>query len=252
VTPLLALLPPLIEWAVRGLAGVFKKMSENHSVSVSNRAVGSLFAYSASDLIVNPSVQYIIAVFGDFAVTAGREPSRDRIDVDGRLRASHLLTGTCHVMSVIAFEGHLEPTTDLTGATLQTLAFQIDGNLDDKHHDKALETIITLAISAPNATIAGEAIAIASINVGKVAPGKKVAIDACDPRRFGSNLMPLGLTKRVAAVYEADVKRNRPRAEYMPVSFVVALSQTHDGDKFLASLGALLDALASPIGSIAK
>jgi len=137
------------------------------------------------------------------------------------------------------------PTSDETAFYLETRHFSVRDFIGDRRKPDRVY-VATLSIGTPDATADGSTIALGNVALGRL--GKETlpirpggALGAYP--RYRSNLMPWNrITADAKEVYESDVKRDKAKNKsYMPVTFTLTLSETADGNKFLAALGGLLE-----------
>lgn len=235
--------PKAIEMAIGGIANALAKAGEDQT----DQLTGSEFAdlYVATDtqaLSPNPALGCILAVW--FDETDRKRPPDD--EVASKLKSAGLVPANAVVGGVI--EAMIRPTRDGTAFFLDTRHFSVASFIGDHRRD-ARAYVATLTLTTPNATAEGSTFAFGSIDLGKRSRGDS-AVPPAHPLdafpRYRSNLMPWSkISDTARAVYDADVAAKQAAGRrYMPVTVSLTVSETADGNKFLAKLGELVGGLA--------
>jgi hypothetical protein len=236
---LLALfVPKVIELAIGGVASWLKKAGAEKTEQVSGSEFSTLYITDAEQrLHVNRQLGALIAVYGLFPDVGS--PSTDPIV--RKLAAAGLVPPATD--TDIVFEAAIVPTSDQTAFFLETRYFEVKSFINGGRGDRVY--VATLAVTTPGATAEGTAIAVGNVSLGRMEKGVLPIPNGPLGKhpRYRSNLMPWArITQEAKEIYDSDVKRmeakNKP---YMPVTFGLTLSQTEDGNKFLAALGELLE-----------
>jgi hypothetical protein len=244
VGPLVALfVPKLIELGLGAVASLLKKAGAEETVQASG-AEFEMF-YVADDeqrLVVNSQIKCILGVYGVFA-DDDEDPTPDEDKAVKALEAAKLVPKNADV--AIVFEAAVVRTPDDSAFYLETRHFSVRDFIGARRKDER-DFVATLTLSTPSATADGSTIAIGNITLGRVGR-ETLPIVAGQPLgahpRYRSNLMPWNQIDGAAkAAYDSDVTRNVAAGKrYMPVTFTLTLSETADGNKFLAALGELLE-----------
>jgi hypothetical protein len=240
-TSLLTLaLPKLIELGIGGIATALKKAGADDTEQVTASEFTTLYVTNAAkNLVVNESLGCVLGAYGVFAEQDGRKTDGD--DVALRALEAHGLVPKNADIAII-FEAAVVPTSDLTAFHLEVRHFSVRSFIDGTRGERAY--VATLAVTTPSASADGRAIAIGNISLGRLGRAA-LPIPAGRPLgtypRYRSNLMPWNrITGDANAAYESDVKAGTVKAGYMPVTVTLTLSETENGNKFLAALGELL------------
>lgn len=241
--PLVALFAPkLIEMGLGAIATWLKKAGEDKTEQVSGSEFRHLYVTDDQQrLHPDDSIKCLIGVYGVFA-NEDRRPTPPKDMALLALEKEGLVPPNADI--AIVFEAAVVRMPDDTAFYLETRHFSVREFIGDGRSDRTY--VATLAVSTPSATTDGTTIAIGNVLLGRVAR-ETLPIPAGQPLgqypRYRSNLMPWNqITSDAKAAYDSDVKRGEAKnRSYMPVTFNLTLSETADGNKFLAKLGELLE-----------
>jgi hypothetical protein len=240
----------LIEGGISALGSLLKKAGDKDTRQVVASEFTHLYATNEKQQLgVNSEIGCVLGVYGVFE-DADDENTRFDDAVLKKLEAAKLITPDADI--AIVFEAAVVPTSDNTACYLDTRHFSVRQFIGDRgKRDRSY--VATLSIVTPDATSDGSAIALGSVNLGEmqrgtlpIPRGKELG----DYPRYRSNLMPWAqITGDSKSTYESDVKQGRAaNKKYMPVTITLTLSETADGNAFLATLGELLVGHKDDIG----
>jgi hypothetical protein len=235
--------PKLIELGIGGIASLLKKAGAAETEQVAAGELTNLYVTDKDQqLLVNGDLGCILGVYGTFA-NADREPTPADDAALKALEAKGLIPAGADIS--IVFEAALVPTSDGTAFFLEVRHFSVRDFIGDRRKpDRAY--VATLSVTTPTSTADGSAIALGNVVLGRLKE-EALPIPVKAPLgtypRYRSNLMPWQrITAEAKDAYESDVKRDAAKNKaYMPVTFNLTLSETADGNKFLAALGELLE-----------
>lgn len=241
--PLVALFAPkLIEMGLGAIATWLKKAGADETEQVSGTEFRHLYVTDDQQrLRADDSVKCLIGVYGVFA-NEDKKPTPTTDKALLALEKEGLIPPNADI--AIVFEAAVVRMPDDTAFYLETRHFSVREFIGG--HKSARTYVATLAVSTPSATADGTTIAVGNVLLGRVAR-ETLPIPAGQPLgqypRYRSNLMPWNqITGDAKAAYDSDVKRDEAQnRSYMPVTFSLTLSETTDGNKFLAALGELLE-----------
>jgi hypothetical protein len=244
------LIPKVVEFALGGIGSLLKKAGEAETEQVTGSEIVNLFVSDEQQrLSANPDVGCILAVYGVFDDKHGRPtPASDA--ALKKLEAEDIVPKNSDISIIL--EAAVVRTADETAFYLEARHFSVRDFIGDRNKPER-SYIATVTVTAPNATADGATIAFGHIPLGKVS---KETLDIPSNAalgsypRYRSNLMPWNqVSGDVKNTYESDVKRDGAKGKaYMPVLFSVTLSETADGNKFLATLGTLLQGAKEEAG----
>ena len=235
-------LPKLISAGIGGIATLLKKAGDAETDQVSGSELTDLFfADNDQRLSINPEIGCVLGIYGVFAARNERSGNAD--PVLQKLEGAGLVPKNAEVS--IVFEAAVVPSSDQTAFHLETRYFRVFDFVSDRHKSDRVY-VATFSVAAPDASADGKTIALGNVALGRL--GKETLpipaglADGAYPR-YHSNLMPWNRIARDAkAAYESDVRRDAAKSRrYMPVTFNLTLSETSDGNRFLAALGGLLE-----------
>jgi hypothetical protein len=241
--PLLGLfVPKMIEMAIGGVATLLKKAGDDETVTATGHDFADLYiADTDQALQINPDIGCILAIWGVFDDKDGRPTHPDDVALQ-TLERERFVPRNADISAI--FEAAIRPTEDETAFYLETRHFSVRDFVGDRGK-KDRSYVATLSVTAPSATADGETIALGTISLGRLSKRETVVPGAPPARgpQYLSNLMPWKqITERSKAAYDADVAAGQAAGKrYMPVAFNLTISETADGNKFLAKLGELLD-----------
>jgi len=242
--PLLGIfVPKLIEMAIGGIAALLKKAGEDQTTQLNGSEVTDLYKADADmALHANEKSGAILGVWGVFADEDGR-PTPPSDWAVRRLEAAGLVPVNSDIG--IIFEGVIRRSADNSAFYVETRHFSVREFAGDRGGNER-SFVATVAVTVPSATAEGDTIALGNIDFGRLKRRDSLISDAhplgAFPR-FRSNLMPWKQMSQAAkAAYDADVAAKTAAGKpYMPVSIRLTISETADGNKFLAKLGELLE-----------
>jgi hypothetical protein len=238
-------LPKIIEMAISGIATLLKKAGAKQTEQATSSEIVDLYTTDAEQKIsINPKLGCIIGVYGVFA----DQKNLDAPPLDAavkRLIEAGLIPKNADVS--IVFEAAIVPTADETAFYLDTRYFSVREFIGDRNkRDRAF--VATLTVIKPNETADGDAIAVGNIDLGRLQ--RKETLTIGEPGKFPrylSNLMPWKqIDEDSKGIYQSDLTRGlAKKRSYMPVTFSFTLTETADGNAFLAALGELLETAKS-------
>jgi hypothetical protein len=235
--------PKLIELAIGGVATLLRKAGKDETVSVGGRECADLYVADGNQVLrPNPKLGCIIGIAGTFdEPKADAAPSDD--PVVRRLEAEGLVPIGAKIDVIV--EAAIKPTRDQTAFFLDTRHFSVRDFIGERGKSERA-FVMTLSVTAPGATADGDAIAIGTIDLGRLKRNADLVLPGAAPGaypRFRSNLMPWGqISKASRTAYDADVTAGTAAGKsYMPVTFELTVSETADGNALLLALGELLD-----------
>lgn len=244
VIPLLDLFAPkLIEMAIGGVATLLKKAGQDETVHVAGHEFADFYVADAKQALqVNKKIGCILGVCGAFG---GKDtPPAPADDPAVQVLVREKLVPKNSVVRII-FEAAVRATADQTAFFLDTRHFSVRDFIGDSGKSERA-FVVTLSVTVPGATADGDTIALGNIDLGRLKRGADLVpggrpLEAYP--RFRSNLMPWKqISQASKSAYDADVAAGKAAGRsYMPVAFHLSLSETTDGNKFLLTLGELLD-----------
>jgi hypothetical protein len=251
---LAVLAPKLIEGGIGALGALLKNAGEKDTTQIA--ASEFSYMYETNDdqqLSVNSELGCVLGVYGVFEDADDENTHFD----DAALKAlekAGIIQPNADIS--IVFEAAIVPTADRSACYLELRHFSVREFIGGRR-DRERDFLATFSIATPNATTDGSVIAAGTIDLGELVEGAKLVGKGKplgDYPRYRSNLMPWAqITGDAKAAYDSDVKREMAKnKKYMPVTFALAISETADGNAFLAKLGELLvgnkDEIAKGIG----
>lgn len=243
--------PKLVEFAVGGLGSLLKKAGETETEQVSGSEIVSLFAADGQQqLAVNRRLGCILAVYGVFSSEHGSKTRADDAAVKA-LEREGLVPRDAGI--AIVLELAVVRSDDDSAFHVETRHFSVRDFIGDRKKSERAY-VATVSVTAPDATADGATLALGHVALGRVSKGETLSIPGGAALgafpRYRSNLMPLAMSADAKAAYDSDVKRDAARNKaYMPVTVGLTLSETADGNKFLATLGTLLEGAKAEAGT---
>jgi hypothetical protein len=237
--------PKLIESFIGGIATLLKKAGDAETSQIHADRFTSLYlADDKQALSLSPELRCLVALWFE---TDAAPPADD--DIAARLRGAGMLPQGALLAG--AFEATIEQVPDRTAFHLQTRYFcarQFIGDRGKKDRDY----VVSLSLTAPDATPEGKTFALGTIDLGTVKRAgevKPVDSGGAETPRLGSNLMPWSqISAASKTAYERDVAARQAAGRlYMPVTFRLTISETADGNAFLQAIGNLLGGAADDI-----
>jgi hypothetical protein len=235
--------PKLIELALGGIATFLKKAGAVETEQVTGAEVTNFFVTDdKQQLSINRDLGCVLGIYGVFA-DEDKQPTPVKDATLKLLEARGLMPKDADIE--IVFEAAIVPTSDETAFHVETRHFSVRDFIGDRHKPDRVY-VATFSITTPSSTADGSTIAVGNVALGRV--GKEtLPISPGSPLgsfpRYRSNLMPWKrITEEAKEAYDSDAKRNEAKNKaYMPVTFNLTISETADGNKFLATLGELLE-----------
>ena len=184
--------PKLIELAIGGVATLLRKAGKDETVSVGGRECADLYVADGNQVLrPNPKLGCIIGIAGTFdEPKADAAPSDD--PVVRRLEAEGLVPIGAKIDVIV--EAAIKPTRDQTAFFLDTRHFSVRDFIGERGKSERA-FVMTLSVTAPGATADGDAIAIGTIDLGRLKRNADLVLPGAAPGaypRFRSNLMPWG------------------------------------------------------------
>ena len=234
-------LPKLIELGLGAVASFLQKAGSTDTEQATGSEFATLFKTDANQTLdINQELACVLGVYGVFA-DEDKKPTPDADYALKALEEAGIMPLNADI--TIVFEAMIVPTPDRSAFYLEMRHFSVRDFMGDRHKsDRAY--VATLSVTMPDATADGAAVAVGNIPLGRLGKEELPIPRGMPPGRFPryrSNLMPWRISKDAKDAYAADVNRNDAKLKsYMPVTFGLTLTETADGNAFLAALGELL------------
>ncbi|MDX2151163.1 MAG: hypothetical protein SFV54_10545 [Bryobacteraceae bacterium] len=233
--------PRVIEWGLGAIGGLLQKAGAEATEQASGWRFTTMYVKAENEktLSINKDLACVLGVYGIFEDRDKQKWSKE----DKALFTLAKPLGIPENADIdIVFEAQIVASEDSTAMHLDTRHFSVRDFIGDRNkNDRAYAA--TFAIAAPGASAAGDTIAVGTIDLGRFLKGGWFEPGPAEFPRFRSNLMPWKeITAASAKAYKADVEQGETkRREYMPVAVSLSITETADGNKFLAVLGELLN-----------
>jgi hypothetical protein len=242
-------IPKVVEFALGGIGSLLKKAGQEETDQASGSEIVNLFVADKDQrLSANADVGCILAVYGTFA-DEDRKPTPASDTALKKLETEQLVPRDADVSMIL--ELAVARTSDQTAFYVEARHFSVRDFIGSRN--KSDRTYVaTVSLAVPDASADGSTIALGHVALGRMSKETlSIAAGALGGHpRYRSNLMPWNqISGDAKKVYESDVKRNVAAGKgYMPVTLGVTLTETADGNRFLATLGTLLQGAKEEAG----